>query len=112
MEKSDIAITDEICQAFYEGQREMALKCIRDPVYIPVVGQATLTLTHNSGPQWLDVLILCNYPDPNSLREATEKEEHPQQVVSPDLHRKLLLAPGRCHCGASRICSMRRGKEP
>ena len=35
----EVAITDEIYRAFYDDQREVALKCIRDPVYIPVVGQ-------------------------------------------------------------------------
>jgi hypothetical protein len=31
-----VAVTEEIYRAFYDDQREMALKCIRDPVYIPV----------------------------------------------------------------------------
>ncbi|KAL8595343.1 hypothetical protein ACOMHN_020096 [Nucella lapillus] len=38
-QQCELAITEEIYQAFYEDQREMALQCIRDPVYIPVVGE-------------------------------------------------------------------------
>ena len=33
----ELAITDEIYRAFHDDQREIALMCIRDPVYIPVV---------------------------------------------------------------------------
>ena len=35
----EVAVTDEIYRAFYPEQREIAINCIRDPVYIPVVGQ-------------------------------------------------------------------------
>ncbi|PVD27994.1 hypothetical protein C0Q70_10571 [Pomacea canaliculata] len=35
----EVAITEEIYRAFYPDQRDIALKCIRDPVYIPVVGK-------------------------------------------------------------------------
>ena len=38
-QQCEVAITEEIYRAFYDDQRELALKCIRDPVYIPVVGQ-------------------------------------------------------------------------
>ena len=33
------AITDEIYRAFFPDQREVAIKCIRDPVFVPVVGK-------------------------------------------------------------------------
>ncbi|XP_076466731.1 sterile alpha motif domain-containing protein 9-like [Babylonia areolata] len=38
-QQCEVAITEEIYRAFFEDQREMALQCIRDPVYIPVVGE-------------------------------------------------------------------------
>lgn len=38
-QQCEVAITEEIYQAFFDDQREMALQCIRDPVYIPVVGE-------------------------------------------------------------------------
>ena len=35
----ELAVTDEIYRAFYDDQREIALMCIRDPVYIPVINK-------------------------------------------------------------------------
>ncbi|KAK7107827.1 sterile alpha motif domain-containing protein 9-like [Littorina saxatilis] len=38
-QQCELAVTDEIYRAFFDEQREVALKSIRDPVYIPVVSQ-------------------------------------------------------------------------
>nr|KAG5704844.1 hypothetical protein BaRGS_001315 [Batillaria attramentaria] len=38
-EQCEVAVTEEIYRAFFADQREAALKCIRNPVYIPVVGK-------------------------------------------------------------------------
>ena len=35
----EFAITEEIYRAFFPDQREVAIKCVRDPVFVPVVGK-------------------------------------------------------------------------
>ncbi|XP_070204023.1 sterile alpha motif domain-containing protein 9-like [Littorina saxatilis] len=38
-QKCEFAITEEIYRGFPPDQREVAIKCIRDPVFVPVVGK-------------------------------------------------------------------------
>ena len=38
-QKCEFAITEEVYRAFFSDQREVAIKCVRDPVFIPVVGK-------------------------------------------------------------------------
>ena len=38
-QKCEYSVTEEIYRAFFPDQREVAIKCIRDPVFVPVAGQ-------------------------------------------------------------------------
>ncbi|XP_076444629.1 sterile alpha motif domain-containing protein 9-like [Babylonia areolata] len=40
-QKCEFAVTEEIYRAFFPDQRQIAIKCIRDPVFVPVVEKGT-----------------------------------------------------------------------